>query len=203
MALTYLISLFLILLFSITLHEYAHGWVAYKLGDSTPKDCGRLTLNPLAHIDPIGSIVIPFLIVFVSRGLLPPIGRAKPVPINLYHFKNPKQGMMLVGAAGPLTNISLALIFVLLLKLGPAIFAEIFALAVVLNLILAIFNLIPIPPLDGSKVLAGLLPLKAYQAYRRLEKFGFVILIPFLFIIITTGLFGKIVGFLQDLVFSL
>ena len=117
MALAYLFIVFSILLFSVSLHEYAHGWVAFKLGDSTAKDQGRLTLNPLAHIDPIGSVVVPLLIVFVSRGLLPPIGRAKPIPINPYHFKNPKQDMILVGAAGPLMNITLAGVFILLLKL--------------------------------------------------------------------------------------
>jgi len=203
MALAYLIIVFFILLFSVSLHEYAHGLMAFKLGDSTAKDQGRLTLNPLVHIDPIGSIVVPFLIVFISRGLLPPIGRAKPIPINPYHFKNPKQDMIFVGAAGPAMNIALAGAFILLLKLSPPLLSEVFALAAILNLVLAIFNLIPIPPLDGSRILAGFLPLKQYQAYRKLEKFGLAILVGFLFLVIVSGLLGKIISFLQTFMYSL
>ncbi|MCF7907686.1 MAG: site-2 protease family protein [Candidatus Omnitrophica bacterium] len=203
MAITYLLIVFFILLFSITMHEFAHGWIAYKLGDPTPKDRGRLTLNPFAHIDLIGTIVVPFLIVFISRGLLPPIGRAKPIPINPSHFKNPKQDMMLVGAAGPLTNIAIAIVFILLAKVSSPLISEILAFGAVLNLVLAIFNLIPIPPLDGSRIVAGLLPSRQYQAYRKIERFGFFILIPFIFLIIATGLFGKIINFLQKIVYSL
>lgn len=203
MTIIYLVIVFFILLLSITLHEYAHGWTAYKLGDPTPKNSGRLTLNPFAHIDLLGTIVVPFLIVFLSRGLLPPIGRAKPMPVNSYHFKNPKQDMILVGAAGPLTNIVIAAIFILLIKISNPLISEILALGAILNLVLAIFNLIPIPPLDGSRIVAGFLPSRQYQAYRKVERFGFCILIPFLFLIINTGLYTKMINFLYKVVYSL
>jgi len=170
-----IIFLVLILLISITFHEYAHGWMAHRLGDPTPKDNGRLTLNPLAHIDPFGTVILPILLLIISRGSFA-IGYAKPVPINPYHFRNPKKGIRLVGAAGPLANFIMAIILTLILKIKILPFPEIIILGIVLNLILALFNLIPIPPLDGSKILASLLPSRLAYKYLKIEPYGFVII---------------------------
>src|SRR3989338_5340927 len=126
MIIIYLLAVLFILLFSVTIHEYAHGWVADKLGDTTPRDQGRLTLNPLSHLNVLTTIVAPLLIVSASRGLLPPLARAKPIKINPYHFKNPRHDLMLVSAAGPLSNISLALIFILLAKTAIPLVSSIF-----------------------------------------------------------------------------
>ena len=171
------IILFIIILFlSITLHEFAHGWIAYKLGDLTAKHSGRLTLNPLAHIDPFGTVVLPILTLIISRGLFP-FGYAKPVPINPYNFKNPKKDIRWVGAAGPGINIIFAIILSLIIKLNVSFLQDALKLGVLINLILAIFNLIPIPPLDGSKILASLLPNKYSYPYLKMEKYGFLIII--------------------------
>ncbi|MCK5492647.1 MAG: site-2 protease family protein, partial [Candidatus Omnitrophica bacterium] len=126
------------------------------MGDLTAKHSGRLTLNPLAHIDPFGTVVLPILTLIISRGLFP-FGYAKPVPINPYNFKNPKKDIRWVGAAGPGINIIFAIILSLIIKLNVSFLQDALKLGVLINLILAIFNLIPIPPLDGSKILASLL----------------------------------------------
>ena len=171
------IIFFIIILFlSITIHEFAHGWIAYKLGDLTAKHSGRLTLNPLAHIDPFGTVVLPILTLIISRGLFP-FGYAKPVPINPYNFKNPKKDIRWVGAAGPGINIIFAIILSLIIKLNVSFLQDALKLGVLINLILAIFNLIPIPPLDGSKILASLLPNKYSYPYLKMEKYGFLIII--------------------------
>lgn len=170
--------LILILFISITLHEYAHGWVAFKLGDPTPKQAGRLTLNPLAHIDPFGTIILPILLLVLSSRIGQPfaIGYAKPVPINPYHFKNPKRDTALVGLAGPSMNILIALTLSLMVRFGFSLFAEAIILGIMINLLLAVFNLVPIPPLDGSKLLIPILPKKAASSYLKLEPYGFFIL---------------------------
>jgi Zn-dependent protease len=165
----------LIIFFSITLHEYFHGWTAYKLGDPTPKISGRLSLNPLSHIDFFGTIILPFLLLVMSRGAFS-FGYAKPVPINPYHFKRPKRDFMLVGLAGPLANISIALILAFFLKL-TSLFYDVIVWGIVINLILGFFNLLPIPPLDGSKVVAYFLPSRFYFNFLRLEMVGFIIII--------------------------
>ncbi len=171
------IIFFIIILFlSITIHEFAHGWIAYKLGDLTAKHSGRLTLNPLAHIDPFGTVVLPILTLIISRGLFP-FGYAKPVPINPYNFKNPKKDIRWVGLAGPGINIIFAIILTLIIKLNISFLQDALKLGVLINLILAIFNLIPIPPLDGSKILASLLPNKYSYPYLKMEKYGFLIII--------------------------
>lgn len=167
----------LILYISITLHEYSHGWVAYKLGDPTPKESGRLTLNPLAHIDPFGTVIMPLLLIILSRGTFA-FGYAKPVPINPYHFRNPKKDILWVGLSGPAANFGIALFLSLLVKLPfPAFILEILVWGVVINLILAIFNLLPIPPLDGSRVVAALLPYRASYIYLKMEMAGFFIVV--------------------------
>ena len=170
--------LFLLILYvSITLHEYSHGWTAYKLGDPTPKESGRLTLNPLAHIDPFGTIIMPLLLIILSRGTFA-FGYAKPVPINPYHFRNPKKDIMWVGLSGPLTNLCIALLLSLLAKMPFLSFiAAALVWGVIINLVLAIFNLLPMPPLDGSRVVAALLPYRLSYMYLKMEMAGFFIVI--------------------------
>jgi Zn-dependent protease len=170
---------------AIVLHELAHGLSAYMLGDPTAKHQGRLTLNPIKHIDPLGSIIIPgalFLAHYfgLTRSLML-FGWAKPVPVNFRNLRPARLGMALVAVAGPLTNIALAFIFSRL-YIWPALsgFSHICAWGVMLNLILAVFNMVPIPPLDGSRVVTSLLPMKLAYYYGRLEPFGIIILIVFL-----------------------
>ncbi len=170
------------ILIALTFHELAHGYMAFSLGDPTAKMQGRLTLNPLAHLDPIGTILL----------LIVGFGWAKPVPVNPLNFRGSrKKGMVLVGLAGPLMNIILAIIAALLIKLlytfyfnGMvssnstvfSFFSKIFVLLMWYNIILAVFNLIPIPPLDGSKILAGLLPSDYGRYFYQLERYGSIIL---------------------------
>jgi Zn-dependent protease len=181
------------LLYSIVLHELAHGYVAEKLGDYTPRYAGRLTLNPLAHLDPIGSFLVP-LLTYLVGGFL--IGWAKPVPINPYNFEKPDRDMALVAIAGPLTNIVIALILASFYKVFyfNGILLEPLLPLIRLNLLLAVFNLIPIPPLDGSRVfLRNLDP----QTMIFLEQFGFLFI--FLFIYIAFPFLNLIVNFLFNL----
>jgi len=172
-----------VLFFSVILHECAHGWVAYLMGDPTAKDQGRLTLNPIPHIDPFMTIILPIL-TFLFWGF--PFGGAKPVPVNPFNFREPRKGMMVVGAAGPATNLGLSASFALFYHLArqTGFFNEAIAVAlvwaVVLNALLAFFNLVPIPPLDGSRIVAGVLPREAAAAYDRLAPFGLFIVVGFL-----------------------
>lgn len=165
-----------ILLFSAVLHELAHGIVADRLGDPTPKLSGRLTLNPIPHLDPMMSILLPALLVFSGSPII--FGSAKPVPVNPIHFKDPRKDMALVALAGPLTNILILLISAQLLRFLPlnVTFTPILYMVVLYNLMLAIINLIPIPPLDGSKVLASILPSNLAYSYLSIERYGIFIL---------------------------
>lgn len=180
------------LILSIVLHEVAHGYAANWLGDPTARLSGRLTLNPIPHIDPLGSVIIPALLFISSAGFL--FGWAKPVPYNPYNLSNQKWGEAIVAAAGPLTNLLLAAIFSVIIRLsGPlglgAGVIEIAGIIVFINLILALLNSIPIPPLDGSKVLMALLPFRAAMRYRELtgwiESHGMLFMFVFIFIFIT------------------
>ena len=169
-------------------HEVSHGLVAYRLGDDTAKQMNRLNLNPLNHIDPVGSLILPFFLFLMGSPIL--FGWAKPVPYNPYNLRDPKKGAALIGIAGPLSNIAIAVIFGILIRLlklmpvisGPAAPLFIFLnMIVFINLLLAVFNLVPIPPLDGSKVLFALLPSKYYKIQNFLEQYGMIILLFFIF----------------------
>ncbi len=176
--------------FAFTIHEFSHGWVALKLGDPTAKYSGRLTLNPLKHIDPVGTIIIPILLYITKSPFI--FGWAKPVPVNFLKLRNPKRDIIWVGLAGPLANIAMAvligIIFRLKLPLNDNLFSILQTLGV-LNLVLAIFNLIPIPPLDGSRVLLGLLPPGLSRSYAQLEQIGMFIII----ILLALGLLRLII----------
>lgn len=164
-------------------HEVAHGYVAWKLGDPTARQANRLTLNPLAHIDLFGSIILPAMLFLMHSPVL--FGWAKPVPFNPWYFRNPRQGIMLVGAAGPLANFALAIFSALLIRLiGAAggILTTFLAYLCITNVILGVFNLIPIPPLDGSRVAMGFLPDDWVQLYQRIEPFGIFIIFGLLWL---------------------
>lgn len=180
---TALISI-IIFLFAVVVHEVAHGWVANKLGDPTAKLEGRLTLNPIKHLDPIGSVLVPGLLIISGASIL--FGWAKPVPFNPYNLRNPRRDEALIAVAGPTSNIILAIIGGIILRLTVIVgiagaTPQILLLFVMINIILAIFNLIPIPPLDGSKILFSILPPSFDSVRRTLESFGFMILLLFLF----------------------
>lgn len=171
-----MIIFLIIVFFSVIIHEISHGYVAYKNGDPTAKYMGRLTLNPIPHIDPIGTLLLPFILILFRSPIL--IGIAKPVPINPYYFKNYKIGMITVGLAGAISNILLGIFFILLYKFFPSgIISEYLKMGSFINFILAFFNLIPIPPLDGSRVVSVLLPYNLSIIYERLERYGIFIVI--------------------------
>lgn len=168
-----------VLLISLTIHEAAHAWTADKLGDPTARMLGRVSLNPLVHIDWIGTVLLPLIAAF-SR--LPLIGWAKPVPVNTRNLRQPRRDFMLVAAAGPISNLLQAIVAAVVLRLwdphgdGPGLLAFALLEAVQINLLLAFFNLIPVPPLDGGNVMLGLLPPRLAVAYSQLRQYGFLIL---------------------------
>ena len=210
------IALSLIAIFTaIVLHEVAHGYMALRLGDPTARDLGRLTLNPLAHIDPIGTILVPIILAILGAPLF---GWAKPVPINPRNFRNPFRGMLFVALAGPGTNIALALGTALIGRLlllmvpqslntasasfGMNLLISLFTLLgyfVILNLFLAGLNLIPIPPLDGSRVLTYFLPTEGRRIMLSLERYGFFIFAGLLYLGVFNGVFRAVQGLGQQL----
>lgn len=170
---------FLIIIPSSIIHEYAHGWMAERLGDPTARYAGRLTVNPLAHIDLWGTIILPLMLFFGTGGRFM-FAYAKPVPYNPYNLKNQRWGPVLVSIAGPLSNFLLALCFALVLRIFPSSTLTFFLQIVVYaNILLMVFNLVPIPPLDGSKLLFAIIPDSMRPLRIALERYGFVILIFF------------------------
>lgn len=175
-----------ILVMSVVIHEVSHGFMANALGDPTAKYAGRLTLNPIPHIDPFGSIILPFILSLLPGGII--FGWAKPVPINPYNLRDQKWGPGLVAAVGPFANVVVAVVFGLIIRstslvpfVFPPAFFEIATLVVLLNIVLAVFNLVPIPPLDGSKVLFAFLPYHLDYIQQFLEQYGFILLLIFIF----------------------
>ena len=186
-------------IFAITVHEVAHGWVAKKYGDNTASSLGRLTLNPIKHIDLFGTIILPGLLLVTGTGFI--FGWAKPVPVDPRNFKNPLKDMAIVALAGPVSNLLMAVFWALITRLGVSIGAgaEYISLPLIytgvagisINLVLALINLLPIPPLDGSRILTGMLPNYWAWQYNRLERYGFIILLLLLY----TKLLGVILAY--------
>ena len=195
-----LATLIPVLVFSMSLHELAHGLVAYKLGDPTAKMRGRLTLNPIRHLDPLGTAMF-IITAMIPGGFI--FGWAKPVPVSPYYFKSRQRGMMVVGLAGPLTNFALAIAFAVVLNLlEPALnqpggvrewlFTLLF-LALQVNVVLGIFNLIPVPPLDGSRIVGGFLPRHAYDVWVGIDRYGIFIIVILLVLINSSALGDRMV----------
>jgi Zn-dependent protease len=196
-------------LFAITVHEAAHGYVARSLGDTTAAMLGRLTLNPLKHIDPIGTIAVPIALLAISALTPGPafvFGWAKPVPVNTRNLRHPQRDMAVVAAAGPLANLVMAIAWALLIHVGLA-WDHPFSMAMVymgiagvaVNVLLMVLNLLPLPPLDGGRVVAGLLPRRIAARYERLEPWG----LPILLLLLFTGLLGSVIGPVYTLVVDL
>lgn len=192
---TYTIAVWIIpVLFAITLHEAAHGWVAYKLGDPTAKSLGRITINPIKHVDPMGTVVVPIFLATLSGFVL---GWAKPVPVEPRYFKSPHLDMALVAVAGPVSNFFMACFWAMFIvmvngALEPSttlsFLADMGQKGIYINIILMVLNLLPIPPLDGGRVVAGILPPSLAMPFMRLERFGMVIIL----LLLVSGILGKI-----------
>jgi len=216
------ISLF-VLLFAITVHEASHAWAANKFGDPTAAALGRATLNPLAHIDPFGTVLLPLLLVLAH---FPVFGWAKPVPVNPYNLRDPRRDNIWISAAGPLSNLAVAFVSflgILLLKVVRPDIANFFSfsqenlprgiypleglflvlyIAINVNTLLAVFNLIPVPPLDGSGVLMGLLPFEAAQRYEKIRPYGFIIVVGLIWLGVLNFIFRIIGLFINIFVFG-
>lgn len=188
----------IVLLFSVILHEVMHGWVALKFGDRTALYAGRLTLNPIPHIDLVGTILLPLILILSGSSLI--FGWAKPVPVNPFNFKDIRKGELAVSSAGILANLSLAIIAAIIFHLtkfqANDLLQGLLSFAVNINLILAVFNLLPIPPLDGSKIVLSFLPPHLVSQYQQIERYGFLILLMLWFLPFgNTTLLWAILGF--------
>ncbi|MCW8851021.1 MAG: site-2 protease family protein [Gammaproteobacteria bacterium] len=181
-------------LFAITLHEAAHGWVANKLGDPTAKRLGRITINPIKHIDPMGTIVVPLFLAMISPFVM---GWAKPVPVEPRYFKSPLVDMALVAVAGPVSNFIMACVWAMFIKLVYlsmdqsqvlVFLTEMGKNGIIINIVLMVLNLLPIPPLDGGRVVAGILPPRIALPFMQLERFGMIIIL----LLLVSGILGKI-----------
>lgn len=197
---TFFLSGVFVLISSLSMHEFAHAWAAYRLGDDTARYSGRLTLNPLAHLDPIGTLMMLFL----------GFGWAKPVPVNTLRFKNQRRGLALTAVAGPAANLLIAFVFMFIIQILDAVglfgrgttgeyFFMFFYWIVMRNIMLAVFNLLPVPPLDGSRIMAAVLPDRLYFAYIRYERFFYFILI----FLVVSDFTGALLFRLSALIYSL
>lgn len=182
------------ILFAITLHEAAHGWVANKLGDPTAKQLGRITVNPIKHIDPMGTVVVPLFLAMISPFVM---GWAKPVPVDPRYFKSPLLDMALVAVAGPVSNFVMACFWAMFIQLVLlsleqsqllVFLTEMGKNGIIINIVLMVLNLLPIPPLDGGRVVAGILPPKLAIPFMQLERFGMIIIL----LLLVSGILGKI-----------
>jgi Zn-dependent protease len=187
-----LVIIFLVLLFSLSVHEAAHAWSASRLGDDTAKRLGRVTLNPVVHIDPIGTLLLPLVALASGSGMI--FGWAKPTPINVRNLGHPRRDSVLVTFAGPASNLAIAFAAAAAMRAGAASGGDWFGLlvfdALALNVLLAVFNMLPIPPLDGGQIMMALLPPRISMQLRFLYQYGFLILIGLMF----TGVLGQLIG---------
>ncbi len=192
------------ILFAITVHETAHGWIASRLGDHSAKMMGRLTLNPIKHVSLIGTILIPAFL-YITSGFI--FGWAKPVPINFNALRSPKKDMLWVAIAGPVSNLIMAIIWLMIILLAVTISSqfliEMGQIGIQINLILAVFNLLPLPPLDGAHVVSSLLPRKLSYQYNQLEPYGLYILLGLLFLGIFQWIVFPVVKIIQQFMFNI
>ena len=190
--------LFPLFMLAVMVHEVSHGLVALTLGDSTAREAGRLTLNPLRHVDPVGTVALPLFLIFVNSPFV--FGWAKPVPVNAFNLRHPKRDMLWVGIAGPAANFLLAASGAALRALFggglPELAAGLVRYFVLANLVLGTFNLLPVPPLDGSRVLTGLLPVPLARVVVSAERWGFLIVMALLYFGVLDRLVWPVVGFL-------